>query len=199
MKIKCINPKSYRLTKDKEYEASFKDNYYTLRNDLDIEVTYHKLLFEEVIEEPAEIEYSLEEIISKISPDSDSYDFSIDVPLTNKKTISVHCNLNLEYFDVSCGIKGIYNIGDTFANIIDSVPDLPNLRGIVFRKMLTHLLFSVEETNAKFLLLSTYVLDNNFDELDSCLEFLSDSSGSGLNPNSGNEIKYWMVNVDNLR
>jgi len=196
--VKCVNPKNYRLTVDNEYSVEdTNDDFYLVINDNGKQVRYSKDLFEDVI-----LEDTIEQILERVSlnPNRVINSFSIDgnnITFNNTTLLGCFDNTHL-----SCGIGFITNINEAYNRIHTALIDYVNenrsdLVQQVFKKLFK---LNVERINQPklFYLSSTNTNYIHFEAIDSVLSQFTVSGITGHNPNSGNEIKLWVMTKESI-
>lgn len=202
---KCKNPKTYNLTKDKNYSVDKEtEDLYYITNDRGFSTKYLKDLFEAIVEEP-----SLPTAPPPPPPVLRTEQDCINSIVVENNVIS-HVNLNgnpqvisteleAEGTSISCGIGQIFGLNAFMEEIDDNVDtsqdDMLLLKKALFKTGIRSLLGS---NNTGMSLLSTNIqedsdLDHYYDSLD---ELVAEKGGQVipmLNPNSGNNIKLWVI------
>lgn len=109
---KCINAKNYALTVNKEYNVVEQGSYFVLTNDNNKNQRYHRSLFEDVVEEVAEVIN-----VSEWSIDRNGSNIVVKVILSNNTNL---INRSINILDTSscsglecCGLREIDGI-ETF-------------------------------------------------------------------------------------
>jgi hypothetical protein len=190
MEIKCKTPKDYKLTKDKVYEAneSSKENFYVITNDDNKEVNYHKDLFEEVARGSTP-----EEILESfrcVQNEDDEVIFDCNVIIDGE---NIEFSTEIDDYESrnSCGITFAEGLSDLSNEIRNNIPDRGNIR-IDIAQQILHL-FINESRYAAFVLFTTNTNMDGYDFINDALMSICDHSDVEHNPNSGNDIKFWMV------
>lgn len=219
MKIQCINSGNNKLiTKGNEYEVIAEtENRFTLLNDKGIQKNYARNLFKvEIIPlvKKVDIIDGLEAETSMINSDANA-GFSILIKIKDKDDYTYEEShlLNTLTSDISCGIKTVSgvdslmnfvdNFKEDFSNYLDeNIEDFKideDFDFDSFYKEIVDLLINdlIEEhrNECLFLLLSTNVANNEFYNAD-VIESLNENSETdlfGINPNSDNDIKLWVL------
>ena len=203
--IKCKNPKTYNLTKGKEYSAiKVSDGTYTLYNDRGLKADYNKKLFEEVATQLTD-----QEILN-------SYGVQDDGTIT---ILGREGNvIRLDYQSIeslgrsrsvcSCGIQEVSHVN----NLMESIDDLIHNIGLEDREANTRLLKQIFADHIKGYVNAECVengaftmFSTNVDEdeplqviIEDVLDSYSDCTAEGDNPNSGNTIKVWVIKNENF-
>lgn len=193
---RCTNPKNYKLTSNKTYEV-LEDLNHSIKiiNDNNKVVNYHKNLFTEVIEEPQPTVAARTEqdvIMSMVVRDDGTIIF------TDLQNNEVTIENTLIIYDpvISCGITqidGINNTIENIENIVDtSDEDLIELKQQIFRLFIENSIR--RDDNRRYFLFSTNH-NPDYEDYFSVLDAMSQGNfGWEENPNSGNDIKLWILN-----
>ena len=203
----CTNPKNYRLTLNKVYKIIEVDDdgYYFLTNDSDKVVRYDSNLFEDELQEsvanpqpvavPEIIIRTEQDCINSITVDSNGIHYTnID-----NQQVSINISLSTSDTSISCGIKQIYNINSLIDNIINGTIhqslDLILLQKQLFKSSLNY--FIDHGVNECALVLISTNIEEDYEDFYDCLDELSEVvTDSVENPNSGNDIKLWVIKVN---
>lgn len=173
MKVKCINPKNYNLTLDKEYDVVEEhEQRYTIVNDNGKEVYYNKALFEVV----KDTEFTVE-------VDYDNNSFGIEI--YNGEEVLLCEDYNLHEVANNCGVTDFGEVNDLFYRIKSDVG------GNIVEVFTDVILAMLSELHGKYgmILFST---NKDYPEIWDVLDELCDfSSESIVDPNSDNDIKLW--------
>lgn len=195
----CINPKNYKLTQNKEYLIIEEDgDYYRLVNDNGRTVRYDQSLFNDVVEEipvippppPARTE---QDCINSITINGETVSF-VDM---NNNIVSFNIQLQVTDSAISCGVYEMYRISDLMSAILNRVnqdeQDLPELIKELFIRSIR---YKVENSSDhRYMLLSTNYNDVYEDFYTHLNELSNFSSEWKENPNSGNNIKVWGLDI----
>ena len=219
MKIQCINSGNNKLiTKGNEYEVIAEtEDRFTLLNDKGIQKNYARNLFEvEIIPlvKKVDIIDGLEAETSIVNSDK-KQGFSILIKIKDKENYTYEEGylLDISTSDISCGIKtvsgvdGLMNFVDNFkqdfSNYLDeNIEDFKideDFDFDSFYKEIVDLLIDdlIEEyrNECLFLLLSTNLTNNEFynEDVINSLNENSEIDLFGINPNSENDIKLWVL------
>ena len=194
-KLKCTNPKDYKLTLNGEYEILDEStDLFTIINDSGKKVNYAKSLF--TVEAatppppppPARTE---QDCINSIQIDGNNIKF-IDLG-ENTVTIPVAMYLRSNN-DFSCGVVRLEGLNVLMNGIEEGVDeseeDLILLKQEIFKKAI---IWNSRRNSFRFALLSTNN-DENYEDYYDTLDSLSHCATEWkTNPNSGNEIKIWTL------
>ena len=197
-KLKCTNPKDYKLTLNGEYEILDEStDLFTIINDSGKKVNYAKSLF--TVEAatppppppPARTE---QDCINSIQIDGNNIKF-IDLG-ENTVTILVAMNLRSNN-DFSCGVVRLEGLNALMNRIEEGVDeseeDLILLKQEIFKKAI---IWNSRRNSFRFVLLSTNN-DENYEDYYDTLDSLSHCATEWkTNPNSGNEIKIWTLLIE---
>ena len=205
---RCINAKSYNLTVRAEYatsEIAGAEGFLMVVNNNGVQVRYNANLFEAIetpiVAEPeAEPQLTEAEIIAAamrtllveyeqsriiVSLTVDGVDINIRIVISDNYAIGISCGIHQ--------LSGLWNI----ANGLRSREQLAigNLRTLITKEII---LLIVEERieESKFILLSTNTNMEGFDFINEALMQFSDTTSVGINPNSDNEIKLWVLDTE---
>ena len=197
-KLKCTNPKDYKLTLNGEYEILDEStDLFTIINDSGKKVNYAKSLF--TVEAatppppppPARTE---QDCINSIQIDGNNIKF-IDLG-ENTVTIPVAMYLRSNN-DFSCGVVRLEGLNELMSRIEEGVDeseeDLILLKQEIFKKAI---IWNSRRNSFRFALLSTNN-DENYEDYYDTLDSLSHCATEWkTNPNSGNEIKIWTLLIE---
>ena len=197
-KLKCTNPKDYKLTLNGEYEILDEStDLFTIINDSGKKVNYAKSLF--TVEAatppppppPARTE---QDCINSIQIDGNNIKF-IDLG-ENTVTIPVAMYLRSNN-DFSCGVVLLECLNVLMNGIEEGVDeseeDLILLKQEIFKKAI---IWNSRRNSFRFALLSTNN-DENYEDYYETLDSLSHCATEWkTNPNSGNEIKIWTLLIE---
>lgn len=191
----CINSKNYKLTEGKVYSIIEENNgYYFLVNDNNRTVRYDSSLFEDEahgIVPPPPPARTEADCINSISQNTNSISY-VDL---NNETITINTTVTREGSYISCGVKEVVGLNGVMYNILDNVDteedDMLDLIDALFRAALENI--KSQFPACRFLLLST----NNDTAHEDFFTILDSESVSHTewenNPNSGNDIKVWIL------
>ena len=196
-KLKCINPKNYRLTQNGEYEV-VEDGveFVKIINDSGKTVRYSKELFQEEVvpvappPPPARTE---QDCINSIIISGDNIQFN-DL---NNDIVTINATMTRNsnnYF--SCGVvrlEGINSLIERIENRIDtSEDDLIDLKKAILKKAVD---WNLRRSPYAFGLISTNQ-NTNYEDYYDVLDEMSYSMTEWVtNPNSHNLIKIWTLTV----
>ena len=196
-KLKCINPKNYRLTQNGEYEV-IEDGveFVKIINDSGKTVRYSKELFQEEVvpvappPPPARTE---QDCINTIDI-SDGVIRFIDL---NNNNVTINASMTRNSNNAfSCGVvrlEGINLLMSRIENVIDtSEDDLIDLKKAIFKKAVD---WNLRKSPYAFGLISTNQNTNYEDYFDVLDEISSSATEWVTNPNSDNLIKIWTLTV----
>lgn len=196
-KLKCINPKNYRLTQNGEYEV-VEDGveFVKIINDSGKTVRYSKELFQEEVvpvappPPPARTE---QDCINSIIISGDNIQFNDlnnDIVIINA-TMTRNSNNNF-----SCGVvrlESINRLMERIENRIDtSEDDLIDLKKAILKKAVD---WNLRVSPYAFGLISTNQNSDYEDYYDVLDEMSSSMTEWVTNPNSSNLIKIWTLTV----
>lgn len=198
---KCINPKNYKLTADREYTpTNIADGNIYLTNDRGVQAKYSLELFEEIPEVPPQL--TNQQILDSIDPQDDNFTFY------NRDNEEVVINNPLQCYDsaISCGIKQVIGISTLMETIDNNVVDQNLDFEVVLQKtILERMLMDFIESNSvgAITLLSTNLTDDEDDVpyINLCNYMTEISHFHSIiieNPNSNNEIQLWGFYNDQL-
>jgi hypothetical protein len=217
--VKCTNPKNFRLTLNSNYIVlAEENNFYSLTNDSGKIVKYSTSLFEDVevvIQAPVAppvivIPRTEQDCINSIqfelveTGQDDNFTIVTKYKDLENDQISFNTNVTITGTIISCGVFQLSGLNEIMKRILQNVNtvnnDLELLIKNLFKKTLCYVLenFIHLEQDFRFLLLSTNN-DNNYEDFFTYLTEMSDVETEWKgNPNSGNFIKTWIVDVDNI-
>jgi hypothetical protein len=199
IKLKCTNPKTYKLTLNGEYEIlDQSEEMVTIVNDSGKKVNYAKSLFTAVAATPpppppppARTE---QDCLNSIGINGGNIMF-IDLE-GDQVTIdmTMYLRSNNEF---SCGVvrlEGLNSLIDRIEETIDtSEDDLILLKQEIFKKAI---IWNSRRSPYRFALLSTNHI-NNYEDYYETLDSLSHCATQwAINPNSGNDIKIWTLLIE---
>ena len=195
-KLKCTNPKDYKLTLNGEYEILYEStDLVTIVNDSGKKVNYAKSLFTAVAATPpppppppARTE---QDCINSIEINGNNIMF-IDLE-GDQITIDINMYLRSNN-DFSCGVVRLEGLNSLIEGIEEAVDtseeDLILLKKEIFKRAIN---WNSRRSPYIFALLST----NNNTNYEDYFEVLDEMSHTttewAINPNSGNEIKIWTL------
>lgn len=201
MNIRCIAVENYKLTLDREYEVHNESrDFYTIINDNGVGVRYAKRLFStepEPVAVPARTEADMVTSITFNNNRVEYTDLNGDVKTIESRFRRQGCR-------VSCGVNEIQNINAQIS-VIDRQFDLDEDDYITIRKALLRrcieefVLHSRNAGNQAFALMSTNVTgtDDGSEADEDMLMVLDElahrTSDTMLNPNSGRNIRVWIM------
>ena len=196
-KLKCINPKNYRLTQNGEYEV-VEDGveFVKIINDSGKTVRYSKELFQEEVvpvappPPPARTE---QDCINSIIIDNNYIRFN-DL---NNDTITIDATMIRNSNNgFSCGVvrlEGINTLMSRIENAVDtSEDDLIDLKKAILKKAVD---WNLRRSPYAFGLISTNQNSNYEDYYDVLDEMSSSMTEWVTNPNSSRLIKIWTLTV----
>ena len=196
-KLKCINPKNYRLTQNGEYEI-VEDGveFVKIINDSGKTVRYSKELFQEEVvpvappPPPARTE---QDCINSITVQ----DSNIIINDLNNNIISINATTTRNSNNgFSCGVvrlEGINRLMERIENAVDtSEDDLIDLKKAIFKKAVD---YNLRVSPYAFGLISTNQNANYEDYFDVLDEMSSSMTEWVTNPNSSRLIKIWTLTV----
>jgi hypothetical protein len=206
MKKICINPKTYSLTKDKEYEIITELEKLLVINDKDLVRSYSKDLFKESQEETVLTLADLKWNISLATNDKDlvrvyNIDFAsqvfIDI-IFGELEERIVFYINTQPVAGNCGIRGIDGINILFNSITKKIVDygFDNIEETVkniFLDVIKELEIIARENNRAILVFSS---NDDFPEMWNILDKWADLiTEPVVNPDSNKEIKMWIKYV----
>lgn len=213
-KIRCIETSGYKLTEGKEYDLlKSEGGFHFLVNDNGKTVRYNSDFFEEVEDVPVEViapppppARTEQDLINSIMVQGDNITF-VDFDNNNK---SITKKLNSEnHMGASCGIGDVMGLLDTTTNIDNIVnnlnhdDDLIRLRKALFRKSIEQYILVNPDSNR-----GAYIASCNINDVDGDGQYLTEDYVTVLdgmanvtskvfeNPNSDNNIKFWIFYRD---
>ena len=196
-KLKCINPKNYRLTQNGEYEI-VEDGveFVKIINDSGKTVRYSKELFQEEVvpvappPPPARTEQDCINSIIINNGNIQFNDLNNDI-VTINATMTRNSNNGF-----SCGVvrlEGINRLMERIENAVDtSEDDLIDLKKAIFKKAVD---YNLRVSPYAFGLISTNQNANYEDYFDVLDEMSSSMTEWVTNPNSSRLIKIWTLTV----
>lgn len=211
--VRCINPKNYALTRNRQYETVGEPDggYIRVINDRGITARYAQDLFRaegrQVAERPAPAPlpqaHSLETIGDSVTVTAEDNNISITATISDQVTITVG---GLSYSDtnISCGINQLWNLG-SFSTLLRTELFSDNVRPLLERAGLSQEQVGSEIVKAlvqqlpeilgcAMVLLSNTTDDPNFNTYwTQALEAYAWETEPEVNPNSDNEIKLWVI------
>lgn len=187
----CVNPKGYKLTKDKEYEVDHKGNGFVfVKNDNEKISKYSNNLFK-AKEEP---KLTLDQLISNITI-SNYEDEDGKYIILKYKNLNYEQNTTLKTSNshISCGIlevNGINDLSEFCKNVIDH-----ENTDITVRELLVSIIEDNIVTNPENI---TYMFSTNtnfehFNDVELVLDNMTDICLEKYNENSDNTIKTWLL------
>jgi len=195
MKVICINPKTYSLTKNKEYEILKSiDNRNTIINDNGKTQSYGTSLFEEPV--PKIVESTTADVLESLSFGMNEE--GVILMTIDGEEISFDDNLAEESTEISCGIQQISNINVLFENIVENVPDRGDMRQVIANEIIRLVLSSANiEFPSAYRLISTNSENNdNYPFIASTMSNFTDVILSRNNPSSGLDITLWVIDCN---
>lgn len=204
--IVCKNPKTFKLTKGKQYVVnSESDDYFYISNDKGLNVKYSSDLFENpVIEATATITQELPtappppkteaQLIETIAINNDTDVLEYELPNGSNRSINFGSIIEVNTSYISCGVIEANNINGVIVEIEESfegieTDDYLELKKQIFIKAIREV---VNGTNGAFVLFSTNTTNDDWNHYYEAMdENCSFSSQEAENPNSGNLIKVW--------
>lgn len=205
--VKCVDPKNYSLTRNKEYEVDVDPNNrerYLLRNDRNISSRYSTNLFEDVVveeavPEPVEVINDTNAILASLNINNAS--FSYERVQGNRINIPMNIAFNNYESHISCGIRMIGNISGvyrTLTQLLHRDNDLTNeqknaIANRIYSRMLNNVM---EQLNYGAVIASTNTNDPLFEQMNEVMETFNVSTSRVHNPNSGNEIIIYVFNLE---
>lgn len=196
-KLKCINPKNYRLTQNGEYEILEETTEFVkIVNDNGKTVRYSKELFQEEVvpvappPPPARTE---QDCINSIIIDNNYIRFN-DL---NNNTITIDATMTRNSNNgFSCGVvrlEGINTLMSRIENVVDtSEDDLIDLKKAILKKAVD---WNLRRSPYAFGLISTNQSSDYEDYYDVLDEMSSSMTEWVTNPNSSRLIKIWTLTV----
>lgn len=201
--IVCINAKNYALTNGRTYEVLLREgNYVIVTNDNGRTQRYYAELFQE----PA-IEQPVEEA-QPVAPRTEA-DMIASIEVINSVTVQfrdTEDELQIIRFErlntggrasASCGIgdcSGINNICDAIDRVVDDLDDdYINLRKALLKAVLNYNIHQQPSADRAMYLISTAVEDISDAMIEALDEFSNVVTDVINNPNSGNDIKTWLI------
>ena len=197
---KCINAKNYALTVNKEYNVVEQGSYFVLTNDNNKNQRYHRSLFEDVVEEVAEVI-----TVSEWYIDRNGSNIVVKVILSNNTNL-INRSINIEDTTSSsglecCGLKEIdgiqtfygeryfdYNSFVTLAN--NANLELPFSKEEFFKECFSHLFDYY--FGGMSIIIST-VQESVAEIMDSLMNDYNMVKQEGINTNSSNHLYVYLV------
>ncbi len=209
MNVRCINVENYKLTEGKIYPiADETRDFYSLLNDNNIGVRYHKRLFEVVPENtvqaapvapPPPPRRTERDLVDSIGVENGSVvfrDFENRIQRINNR-------FSRNDSAISCGVRQISGINDQircidgFFNLEDD--DFITIRKALFKKCIEQYVQRAHLNGIAFGLLSTNTTgadsghEADIDMLSVLDEIAHTTTEEKENPNSGRNIKVWVL------
>lgn len=201
--VKVVNPKHFALTKGKEYDVlSTEGRQVSIVNDNNVTSSYWLSLFaegkkdKEVAEpEPVVVIPTADVILATLIVSTTEINFTVNG--SNYNTLNI---LGDSGTQISCGIRQISNVNafiDVITEYIESeLEELPaatrnEVVMAIFRKVILAQMQNV--TAVGMFLVSTNTNYSEFARIDTILTEFTVASYTRENPNSGNEIKIWVL------
>lgn len=205
MKVIYKSEKKFNLTLNKDYEVLFEDNNkYSIENDNGLICEYSKLLFEAVEEKKPAIameNVSANNVVVDVCMDGCCVDINLRFK-DDKKTL----NLTPQWVSGNCGVHGINGLNDIFEDIMVFKSDIVASDIFIvdenFEVELMKICISevIEEYNeARVCAALVFSTNDSFEGegLWKVMDSLSTLSTNPIrNPNSGNLIKTWYIELD---
>jgi hypothetical protein len=198
-KLKCTNPKTYKLTLNGEYEIlDQSEEMVTIVNDSGKKVNYAKSLFTAVAATPPPPPPPPVRTEQDCIDSIEIYGNDIRFVDLEENTISINAAMYLRSNnDFSCGVvrlEGLNSLMERIEETVDtSEEDLILLKQEIFIKAI---IWNSRRSPYRFALLST----NNNDAYEDYFETLDSLSHCAtqwaVNPNSGNDIKIWTLLIE---
>tara|TARA_R110000851_G_scaffold315229_3_gene477580 strand:- start:8445 stop:9092 length:648 start_codon:yes stop_codon:yes gene_type:complete len=207
-KVKVGNPKSFALTQGKEYDViarSADSKKITIVNDNNITASYFGSVFQnagnvekKAAKPKAVVLPTVEEVMSTFHYDIGNGNVSFSVQGAEYEQSVVLGNASS---NISCGIRQIFGLNtfidsftEFFENELNHIP--ATLRDELINAMLKASIMNIMEntTQVAMFVASTNTNYAEFGRIDAQLTPMTVSSFSRMNPNSGNEIKLWVLN-----
>lgn len=200
--IRCINPKTYNLRLNAEYQTlhdTDNNDRYSIINDRGLERVYDAALFEDVVST-----LTNEEIVASISLDDEN---NIIMLNRNNEDISFQFlsqGVEFNRTPISCGIFQFVGLNQTADVIWAFVNENFREESAEFKLIIAKLIFSegmqgiTEEISFASMICSTNINHGTFNIVE---EFLDNRGGiveTMLNPNSNNEIKFWYITKEEI-
>lgn len=205
-----IGGKAFKnLTTNQTYPVILKDgDYLFVRNNKDSVQKYHQKYFNNImipttvpVAPPVLAPLTEQEMIDSISVDDTEITFK--TPCRNEIFIDVNDFLNINETDISCGIiqiSGINNLVDEIYDHFTGENGFEDDSDELFKKLIKtalsrDVILNLEDSKSfSFSLIST---NQGCDTLDEILSEICEKSTDWVNnPNSGNNIKLWVLNND---
>ena len=204
-KVVVANPKSFALTQNREYPVISKsDRKITIVNDNNITASYYSSIFKDIVTAPKKKEPqavvlpTVDEIIATFAYNLAANTISFSVQGTEH---TIPYNLGNSGTSVSCGVRQISGLNEFFdvctEYFEDNIDVLPvDLRNQVIDAMFGGSILAVmtNTTEVAMFILSTNTNYDEFSRIDAVLSIFSVADYTRNNPNSGNDIKLWVLN-----
>tara|TARA_R110000822_G_scaffold302649_2_gene426965 strand:+ start:17514 stop:18143 length:630 start_codon:yes stop_codon:yes gene_type:complete len=201
-KVIVGNPKGFALTQNKVYDVIEREGRkITIVNDNNITTSYYASVFKnegkEVVKAAPKVP-TVDEIIETVVIDlgQGAITFSI-----SGAQFVVNNTLGNAGTNISCGIRQIFGINtfyDVFTEFLENeAAQLPaalraQLVDALFKESVERLMQNVE-TQVGLFTASTNTNYNEFTRIDNVLTPMTVANHTRINPNSGNEIKLWVL------
>lgn len=198
-KLKCTNPKDYKLTLNGEYEILYEStDLVTIVNDSGKKVNYAKSLFTAVAATPPPPPpppvRTEQDCIDSIEINGNNIVF-VDLE-GDQITIDINMYLRSNN-DFSCGVVRLEGLNSLIEGIEEAVDtseeDLILLKKEIFKRAIN---WNSRRSPYRFALLSTNNNENYEDYFDVLDEISHTETEWAVNPNSGNQIKIWTLLIE---
>lgn len=197
----CTNAKNYALTEGIEYtavESDDKPNYYTVTNDKGRNQSYHSSLFEDVVEVVPDTGAQIANSMTIRRTDSNYIvEFTCD---DTRSSLRLYL-LSQSNSNISCGIHQLSGLNTLAQTLSTSKDDIRRIVGNDREEPVIERLYSILLDNivrggsdVAFLIMSTNLNDDNFSHLEPLLNDASENFSDEINPNSDNQIRFWLIN-----
>jgi len=212
--VECVNSMNYSITRGNQYEVEIdpkNKKRYILKNDRNIRTKYGINLFKNVIKAvpesqpilPQVVRNNIADILNGISKNDNV--FTYEVIRGVRKTLT-HLNLTETNIGISCGLIGVHGINRVYSNIINSLSrynlndenqltqaEITQITNRMFQMILTSYMRDLGYGGVIF---STSITGNEFfEDIDDVMSTFETTSTRLNNPNSGNEIIVYVINL----
>jgi hypothetical protein len=223
--LRCIEDRGYQVTVGEIYQGVEEGrDFYRVTNDNDTSVRYIRAMFEvvEEVEEETVRQLNFDHLDFRnniyVSNSEIRLTFEDSVMAAPSRQIARRNLLSVHVSHISCGIVeffGINHLADLVANMVNTYItalrrlentelqiedfDITRMKEIVLERVITHFVRRESQNNRAIVLISTNQTDNNhYDLIDDVLTNLSENELTLNNPNSGNDITFWTLIVNDV-
>lgn len=197
--VTCRNRKNYSLTVGRQYTSDSTDmaeGYTSIVNDAGRRARYATDLFEDVViatPTPDTVQQILETV--RVSATSDNIVLNFTIDGDNRRILNAR--LTEEGSNISCGVRQMSGLNGFTSRLVNSLSEFED-RGDLVQQLINkaYAMMVNSSESCSIVILSTNDDENSqFSITDIALNLISVSSHRAMNPNSGNNIKLWIVDV----